>query len=251
MNINSDINVLGSMADWHLIRVFMMDKVLYETDENIHEYTHVKTQGSVRRFVRAINRTFLQFKNQDVKELYLSLVNGEQLSPDTLLFLFWISASNNDLIRYLTEQVFFPAFYNGRITIRKDEIEACINELKSSEDELQEWTIETVKTTSRKYLTLLRRFGLMEGTKNKEIRHPHLNDKMFILFTYLIVAINETNNLINTPWLPFSFMEKQVFIDRVLQKRYSKFINVVYTGDRMIIEPILPYTEIYNHVIKS
>lgn len=31
----------------------------------------------------------------------------------------------------------------------------------------------------------------MEGSVNKSIVHPHLNDAMFILFTYWIVAISE------------------------------------------------------------
>ena len=251
MNINSDINILGSMADWNLIRVFMMDKVLYETDENIHEFTHIKTQGSVRRFVRAINRTFLHFKNQDVEHLYLSLIEAEQLSGDALLFLFWNASANNDLVRYLTEKVYFPAFYGGRITIRKEKVEACILELKSTEIELQDWTLETIKTTARKYISLLGKFGLMEGAKSKEIRHPHLSDKMFILYAYWLTAINETSNLINSPWLSFNFMEKQVFIERLLQKRFSKYINVIYTGDRLTIEPVLPYTEIYHHANKS
>jgi hypothetical protein len=51
MHINSDINVLGSLPDWNLIRVFLsedMDSI--KEKGGIHTYTAIKTDKSVKRF---------------------------------------------------------------------------------------------------------------------------------------------------------------------------------------------------------
>jgi hypothetical protein len=74
---------------------------------------------------------------------------------------------------------------------------------------------------------------------------------MFVLFAYWISAISEKPNLVNSSWLIYSFSERQVFLDRLLQKKFSKYFNVVYTGDKLSIEPIIPYETIYEHITKS
>jgi hypothetical protein len=217
----------------------------------IHSFTAIKTDKSVKRFEKAITGTLLQFKNIEVKQLFSALIKGENLSSNTLLFLFWNASANNDLFKYLNETIFFPAFYSGRITLKKDEVEACINELKSSENELYIWTEETEKTVARKYLTLLKKFGLMDGSVTKTIQYPHLDDTMFVIYVYWLVAMNEASNLIKSNLLQYGFTEKQLFIDRLLQKRFTKYFNIIYTGDRLKIETLIPYKEIYANVIKS
>jgi hypothetical protein len=81
--------------------------------------------------------------------------------------------------------------------------------------------------------------------------HPHLNDAMFVLYAYWIAAISDKPNLLNSNWLAYCFSEKQVFLDRLLQKKFSKYFNVVYIGDRLSIEPLIPYESIYEHITKS
>jgi hypothetical protein len=91
----------------------------------------------------------------------------------------------------------------------------------------------------------------MEGSVNKSIVHPHLNDAMFILYVYWLVAISEKPNLVSSNWLPYSFSEKQAFLDRLLQKKFSKYFNVIYTGDKLSVEPLIPYESIYEYISQS
>jgi hypothetical protein len=252
MNINSDINILGGLPDWNLIAVFMSeDMKSIQSKGGIYSFTAIKTDRSVKRFEQAITGTLLQSKNIEIQQLLSALIINENLSSNTLLFLFWNASANNDLFNYLNETVFFPAFYSGRITLKKEEVEACINDLKGSENGLKDWSEETINTVAGKYLTLLKKFGLMDGSINKIILHPHLDDAMFVIYVYWLMAINEANNLINSNWLQYSFAEKQLFVERLLQKRFSKFFNIIYTGDRLTIEALIPYKEIYANAIKS
>jgi hypothetical protein len=252
MHINSDINVLGSLPDWNLIKVFLsedMDSI--KEKGGIHTYTGIKTDKSVKRFEKAIKATLIQNKKAKLETIIRQAIKVNGTSADTLLLLFWNASANNELLFHLNDKVFFPAFYSGRVSIKNDEVVACIKELKLSEDDLKKWAEITVTTTASKYLTLLKKFGMMEGSVNKSIVHPHLNDAMFVLFAYWIAAISDKPNLVNNNWLLYCFSEKQTFLDRLLQKKFLKYFNVVYTGDKLSIEPLIPYESIYEHITKS
>lgn len=252
MKINSDINILGSLPDWNLIKVFLSeDRRTIKEKGGFHVFTAIKTDKSVHRFEKAINATFLSFKNPKSESIFHSVIKENDISKEVLLLLFWNASVNNEFLNYLNKKVYFPALYSGRVSIKNDEIIACIKDLKESEDDLKKWSEITITTTASKYLTLLKKFGLMQGSVNKSITNPHLTDTMFILFVYWISAIADKPNLLNSEWLQYCFNEKQTFIDRLLQKKFSKYFNVIFTGDKLNIEPKIPYELIYEHSNKS
>lgn len=252
MEINSDINVLGSLPDWNLIKVFLSeDMASIKEKGGIHSYTAIKTDKSVKRFEKAIKSTLLSCKKLDLEMILSQFIIQNGLTDETLSLLFWNASANNNLLFHINKNVYFPAFYSGRVSIKNDEVIACIKDLRQVEPDLKKWSEITIKTTASKYLTLLKKFGLMEGSRNKTIIHPNLSDPMFVIYIYWLSAISERNNLVESDWLLYSFSEKQVFLDRLLQKKFSKFFNVVYTGDKLSIEPLIPYNSIYEHVFKS
>jgi hypothetical protein len=217
----------------------------------IHLYTSIKTGKSVKRFEKAIKTAFLNSKNPKLSCLIRPAIEHNVTSAETKLLLLLNASANNELLFQLNEKVFFPAFYSGRISIKNDEVLAYIKDLKKSENQLQNWSELTLKTISSKYLTLMKKFGLMKGSVNKSIVHPYLSDESFILFVYWMVAVSDKPNLVENPWLQYFFSEKQIFLDRLLQKKFSKYFNVIYTGDNLSIEPIIPYENIYEHIHKS
>ncbi len=252
MDINSDINILGSLPDWTLIKAFLSEDMDSIKDKGgIHKYTAIKTDKSVKRFEKAIKTTLIQNNKPGLETIIRQAVQVNTINADTLLLLFWNASANNELLFHLNDKVFFPAFFSGRVSVRNHEVVACIKELKQSEKDLKKWSENTITITASKYLTLLKKFGLMDGTRNKEIIHPHLNDNMFILYSYWIAAISDKPNLVNSPWLSYCFSEKQFFLERLLQKKFSKYYNVVYTGDKLSIEPKIPYESIYEYISKS
>lgn len=249
MKIDSNINILGSIPDWDLINVFLnesIDSLLQKG--SIHTYTAIKTDKSVKRFEKAISATLIRFHNEEIEILIRDILNNERITSDSLLILYWNASFNNDLLKYLNDQIYFVAFYSGRLTIKQDEVVACLKDLKENEIELKKWSESTLQITASKYLTLLKKFHLMEGSHKKIIIHPYLSEKMFVLFVYWICAIEPGSNLLESSLLPYSFNEKPVFIERLTQKKFSKYFQFIYTGDKLKIETLIPYSKIYHAV---
>ena len=185
LKINSDINILGGLPDFNLVNHFLFNtKNDYELQQGHYTFTAIKTDKSVKRFEKAILSTFLNFKNERVEKLMRSVLKIESQSKDSLLLLFWNSSCNNDLLRHLNGRIYFSSLYSGRIMIKKDEVIACLKELAETNKELSDWGKSTLEVTASKYLTLLKKFNLLEGAINKTLNHPFLDDKMFVLFVY-------------------------------------------------------------------
>ncbi len=252
MKINTDINILGGLPDWNLIFVFLDEK--YNTGEknaSHHQYTAIKTHKAVTRFKKAINSSILNFKNPKVESLVKSMLRSGSLTVDNILMLFWNASYNNNLLDYLNRSVYFPALYSGRISLRKEEVMACLTELKENQVQLKDWSLKTIDITASKYLTLLKKFHLLEGTQKKTLLHPHVTDIMFVMFVYWQQTIEQKSNILSSAWLQYSFLETNLFTERALQKKYSKFFNVSYTGDRLSIELLVPFENIYDVIKES
>jgi len=252
MNITSDINILGGLSDFNLINVFLNEnlKSLNQKGKH-HSFTIIKTDKSVKRFEKAITNTLLNFLNKNIGILVRRVLTEESITADSLLLLFWNASANNELLNYLNEKVYFPAFYTGRITIKQDEVAACLKELKQTETSIQNWSESTVEVTASKYLTLLKKFNLMKGSANKTITHPYLSDKMLIVFIYWLLAIGTKSNLLDSQWLKYCFSEKKIFIERIMQKKLTKFINLNYSGNILKVEAVVSYEKLYDAISQS
>lgn len=251
MNINSDINVLGGLHDLDLINFYYKESTLNDVSERVSFYSKIKTDRSFKRFKSSIINTFLTFKEPKNKILVSSFLENEKISKDSLLILFWNASLNNELLNYLNCNVYFPAYYSGRSVIKKDEVIACLSELKQTEKNLKEWSDSTIATTAYKYLTLLKKFNLMEGAVNKSIIHPYLTDRMLVIFIYWLLSVESKPNLLESPWLNYSLCEKQIFLERIMQKKISKYLLINYTGDKLKIELSILYEKIYNTLNES
>lgn len=249
LNINTEINIIGGLPDFELILFLFREKYgITEPVKDLHTFSSIKTQKSVNRFRKAISNAFLNYKNKDVEALALSILSKDKLDNDSIMFLFWNLSLNNDLMCYVNDQLYFTSLYSGRITIKKEEVLACLKELCEFDPAIKAWGQSTLSVTSSKYLTLLKKFNLMRGSQTKTLEHPYLSDKMFVLFIYWLKAVEYKPNLFDSEWLKYSFCERSVFIERIMQKKFSKYFHLQYTGDNLKIETIVSYNKIYNVV---
>ena len=252
MTINTDINIIGSILDLNIISN-MLEIDGKEIPGNNYDLstTKLKTTRSLKRYTRAIKNTLIYFKNQEIKDLFIEVFVNEALSEDCLMILFLNVSVNNDLLNYFNQNIYFPAYFSNRTHIQKDEIIAAINDLKQSEDAVKKWSDSTIDILSRKYLALLQKFNLLGSGRNKPIKRTIINDKQLILFIYCLLKIETKTNIIESKWLIYCLLEKEIFKERVLQKKFMKYFRVMYTGNAMKLEPHFLYKDVYYELTNS
>lgn len=244
--------MLGSIADLSIIQLFLKQiGKSSSTKKSQQSKTNIKTERSYSRYQKAITHTLLSFPNKNVESLIREAIQAESITKDTLLLLFWNASYNNELLRYLNFNVYFPALFSGRAVLRNDEIVACLKELKETEPSLQKWTEKTITTTASKYLTLLKKFNLLEGRLKKTITHHHMSTKAFVFFVYWLKAVDPKPNILSSEFLPYSLMETEILLKQSLLPHYKKWFQVTFTGDRLSISPTLPYEEVCCELINS
>ena len=249
MNINTDINILSNLPDLDVLKYLFDIKYFEELGKyDHHGFSDIKSLKSLKRFESAVRKSLLNFKSDKEKHLVDSVFYQESVSNDLKILLFWNLSNNNELFQYLNENVYFPALYSGRITIKSIDIQACIKDLLDKTKEIEKWTPITIVKTSSSYLRLLKKFSLMEGGLNKKFSTPYLNDKMFILFIYWLKVIEEKTNLLESEWLKYSFCERPIFIERVMLKKFANYFQLQYSGDKLKIETLIPYENIYHAI---
>jgi hypothetical protein len=245
MKTNSDINVLGGLPDYNLIRIYIAGEADDKTSDQVQQqYTSIRTEKAFKRFIKSIDTSMNTFKTENLREMLQQRCISFDLD-DTLLYLLFLNMSlNNELFAYMNENIYFPVLYSGRTTITADEVVACLKELKQTEPSLKEWSDSTINVTASKYLTLLKKIGLLFGSVKKQILHKNLTDKQFVLFLYWLMQAEDTTNMSDSKWMKYGFIEKDYFTERCLQHKFSKYVNVNYNGDILRIEPTISYKEI-------
>jgi hypothetical protein len=247
MKINSDINILGGIPDWGILKVFLTRVGNGSGNSgSLQSQLGIKTDKSLQRFQKAVFANVLRFQNDRVSNLVTTAIEAEGVTRDVLLLLFWNTSVNNELLHYLNTHVFFPSFYSGRVALQAPEVMACLKDLKNDEPDLKKWSELTFQMNASKYLTLLKKFGLVSGTQTKTIVHPYLNDKMFVVFVFWLLAVEANSNLLTSRWLEYCFSEKAIFVERVMQKKYARYFEITYTGENLKVQPIVTYQEIFN-----
>lgn len=249
MKINADINILGGIPDWGILEIFLKEAASDKVSSgSLQSQLGFKTEKSLQRFRKAVYSNVLHYQNDRVRALVTTAIEAEGVTRDVLLLLFWNTSINNQLLNYLNANVFFPSFYSGRVALQAPEVMACLKDLKGNESDLRKWSELTFQMNASKYLTLLKKFGLVSGMQTKTIIHPYLNDKMFVVFIYWLLAVETTSNLLLSPWLTYSFSEKTIFIERVKQRKYAQYFEITYTGESLKVNPIVTYQDIFHAV---
>ncbi|HCI54651.1 MAG TPA: DUF1819 family protein [Lachnospiraceae bacterium] len=245
MDINTDINILGGVSDYNLIRIYIAGEAEDKSSDEIqHQYTSIKTEKAFKRFQKAIDKSVNSFKSRELKDMIQTLCNMQELDETMLLMFFWNMSLNNELFAYLCENVYFPILNSGRTVVTAEDVLACLKELKQGEPVLQKWSESTLQITASKYLTVMKKLGLLDGSIKKKIIYKNLSKKQFILFLYWLMQAEDTTNIGESVWMKYGFMEKKYFIERCLQHKYTKYIDINYNGEILRAEPKLTYKEI-------
>ena len=232
-NFNTNINVLGGVPDY----ATMIEYAGLSLQETANDDFSFRTEKSLKLFVAAINQDLLTFKTERHQKIMEYVYNTDELRLDQkLLILFWQLTISNKLFAQITENYFMKCVYAGRLSLHANEILSFLYELRRAHaDELQ-WSDSTLKITASKYLTLLKKLGLAEGTQNKEIRYPNIGDEAFIILVKLALAAYPDNPSIHNPLFKFSFLDGTALINRLKAIRFTPIWEITQIETDIKIE---------------
>jgi hypothetical protein len=232
---NTDINILGSIPDYNLITESLIAE-FKKQDSNLGNFVF-RTANTMPRFQAAIKNNFFQFAGIEHKSLFIKAITDETLSSDSkLLVLFWQLLYSNDLFNQITNEVFFRFFYSGRVTIAREDVLIYIKYLKEDSSSLQEWSIKTTEVVASKYLTVLKKFSLVDGKVKKEINHPYLEDALFIYFIRLIMLLHPGKKILQNPYIQTGFMDISMILNRLKKIENLAYWDINQIGNDINLE---------------
>lgn len=232
---DTDTNVIGSVPDYAAVIKFVLDEL-----NSVQNSDFVfRTQNSSKRFVKAIRRLLLEFKNEEHKKIFKEALSDDSLRLEQkYLMLFWQFNINNQLFHRLTEDYFLKCLFAGRSSLSAEEATSLLYELRrENPDELQ-WSEATLKLTASKYLTSLKKLGLAEGTQHKSIRYPVVGDEIFVYLVKLALAVYPEQPTETNPLFKLSFLDTASLIKRLKTIKFTTIWTLKQLGNNIQIELI-------------
>lgn len=255
-NYNTDINIIGSIPDYHLIykALPMLLNNQSEVEDmlvNNNEFDF-RTEKSRKRFLSALNSAFVN-DNNDINELVGNLINYFKNDENTQsILLFWLFSLNNKLFFELNRDVFIKYYFQGRAELPKESVIAYIKDLISYNEDLKgKWSEITIETIASKYLTMLKKLNLVEGNQKKKFKLNRITDEQLTIFVHLISLLeNIKNNLLEEEFIDFTFISRENLLDRLKRIGKKDWIKLNYNGAILQVEPVFNNNNIIDGIFR-
>jgi hypothetical protein len=242
MLYNTDINIIGSIPNYQLILKTL--KMYSKNSDKIEEMIiknnefDFRTERSRKRFLSGVESAFLSFKNEEYKKLIKNLFDTKLTSESENMILFWQLLINNKLFFDITKEVFLKEYYSGKVSFSKEYVIAFIKDLIFNNDDLKgKWGESTINTIASKYLTILKKLDLLEGSKIKKFKNIYLSDESFLIFLQIIKNIESSNiNILKSIYINFSFISEENLLFRIKSFAKKGLLNMNFDGKILKIE---------------
>ena len=255
-NYNSDINIIGSIPNYHLIYVAL--PLLINNPEELKNILvsnnefNLRTEKSRIRFLFVLNSGFVN-TNNDVNELSAVLIQHFKNDENAqAMILFWLLSINNKLFFELNRDVFLKYYFQGRAELRKESVIAYIKDLISREPELKgRWSELTIETIASKYLTILKKLKLVEGIQKKKFKLNRISDEQLAVFLHLINLLEDTKtNFLEDDFLPFTFISKENILERLKRVGKKDWVKLNFNGLILQVEPVFNNNNIIDGIFR-
>lgn len=238
--IKSHINVLGGYKDFDTIPFIIANGKLDLVE---------RTEESSGRYERAIRKTFLTFDSEAHRNLFMHAMSSKILSFEVKLRILALQFFTVDpLFKILYKDCFLKIVENGRAVITKHDIIAFLKEKINLEALDINWSDATINTVSRKFLTILKKLGYVDGNAKKRVVNVYNDPDFLSFFHYWLVAANDASNVLNSEYFPILMISKEKYLFLMKQDEMCKKIDWQYTGSRFTIEPKLSINEYVNEL---
>lgn len=256
-NINTDINIVGSIPNYDFIIEIIKMRAKGESNEEIKDKIvnqnifEIRTKYSRTRFLTAIKNTFLKFATLNHEKFLLKLsetADNNHIKNNVLYFQF---AINNRLFTLITINVFRKKLFDGAINFTKKDVEEYIFQLADKHEFIRELPVNTIKTISYKYLTIMTKFGFLEGHKKKIFKSqiPDIKDLLFSIYLLQSIGIPSDkiyNHELMDLWLIEDSMKDEIIKNAALRN----LIEYSSSGKKVNLKCNLSLEDAVNAITK-
>jgi hypothetical protein len=243
VSYNTDVNIVGSIPDYHLIYLALplmlngkeeIEKILVTNNQ-----FDFRTESSRRRFLTVLKTAFVH-EDKKINLLVGKLIEAQMKDEGArALILFWLFSINNKLFYELNRDVFLKYYFQGRVTFPKDEVVAYLKDLINNNPTLKgKWAEITIETIASKYLTILKKLGMLTGTKKKSFKYISISDELLAVFVHFFCLLRgNRSDILNDEFLKFSFVPQDVIIERFKKIGKQDWIKMNFSGTALKVEP--------------
>lgn len=242
MKYNTDINIVGSIPDYHLI--YKALPLLISKDDKLTQILvkdnefNLRTEKSRKRFLSALNSAFVG-DNDLVNEFIGSVLIEKELDDKSkAIFLFWVFSINNELFRELNNKLFLKYYYQGRAEFPAKDVEAYLKDLINRTEDFQgRWSENTISTIASKYLTTLKKLNLLEGTQKKSFCFIRVSDELIVFLIHIYTLLEQQgSNFLEHEFSQWMFISKDSILERLKKIGKKDWIKMNYTGSALRVE---------------
>lgn len=254
----SDINVIASIPDFNLINDVISAFAHHKGEEYINEEIFkqnvygIRTLKSRERFLSAIKKVFIKFKNEEHQKVFYALFSQNNFINLKKIALYFQFSFNDQLFYELTSKVYMKLYTAGRLTASKDEFTAYLYDLRDKKPDIQNWSNSTIDIIASKYLTLLKKLGFLKGRFRKEFCTLDLDDPTIVYLTYLLKSLGNINpDIMKNPYLDILPYSKDDLYRRIKKISLVDYFTIYTLGYDLKVNLKYSYEEIVNVIIQN
>ena len=256
MNYNTDINIVGSVHDYHLIYkalplLISKDDKLIQILVKDNEF-NLRTEKSRKRFLSVLNSAFV---NEDgaINDFVGEIIGSKNLDEKSkAIFLFWVFSINNELFRELNNLLFLKYYFQGRAEFPAKDVVAYLKDLIDRTEELKgRWSENTISTIASKYLTVLKKLNLLEGTQKKSFCFIRVSDQLIVCLIHIYSLMNQQGaNFLDHEFSQWMFISKDSILERLKKISKKDWIKINYTGSTLRVESVFNKNNIIDGIFR-
>jgi hypothetical protein len=174
---------------------------IWETKRVLQEYTDVESYEELKERVvvdNILNKGSEEYRRRMLSEIAMrcdldrdeyeetALIKAINSSiPDSLKdWILYYQYSKDNTVRLVTQDFLYRKYKQGILSVSKKDVIDFLDSIEEDHPEVGEWTEHTKDEVAKHYLTALKNFGVLEGSKKKEFQYIHPPDRLIAYILY-------------------------------------------------------------------
>ncbi|MGR5538040.1 BrxA family protein [Vibrio campbellii] len=248
---NTSVKDIAGLADYTVVFDCIVDYFNnLGSAEDLKQHLDIRTEKTKNKVTWALNKTVLQFLNDDHEAIIRSVYQSDIPVQDKKFVFLWHLCLNNRLIREITVNVFSKVYFSGRAQISQDDIIGYVRSISSKDDPTKPlWSEDTLYRVATKYLSLMTKFDFVTTGRLKSFNLIKPSTEAQILFLYLSrLYCPDKSNMLESELLPISFIGIDDIQERLKKLSMKGFFSMSFNGVILRVELTHSYKEICNAI---